>query len=157
MGEPCMPLPRAAIRIFQVQSVVNVALHTRPWTGTFLFCQWPKKKNFCGCLFLLSVWLSVARTKPPLHFVLWLKNPSGVQLWSDKTCSPCPKPPGNAVHQHAAAHGAQKPCGLSPKVCNFLTQQHTMLLKPYLILIYAIKARYATSKDATTLLSTSGC
>jgi len=31
-----------------------------------------------------------------------------------------------------------------------------MLLKPYFILIYAIKAHYAMSKDATTPLSTSG-
>lgn len=59
--------------------------------------------------------------------------------------------------RHAAARNAQKPRGLSPKVCNFLTQQHAMLLKPYFIVIYAVKARYATSKDATTPLSTSGC
>lgn len=96
-------------------------------------------------------------TKPPLHLVLWLKNPVRVQLQSGKTRSPRPKLPGNTTRQLAAAHDAQKPSSLSPKVGSFLTQQHAMLLNPFFILIYAIKACYTLSKDATTPLSTSGC
>lgn len=116
-----------------------------------------KKPSFCGCLFLLSVWLSVAHTKLPWHFVLWLKNPVRFRSGAVKLALPVQSCPGNVVRQHAAAHDAQKPRGLGPKVCNFLTQQPAMLLKPFLILISAIKARYATSKDATTPLSMSGC
>lgn len=116
-----------------------------------------KKNSFCRCLFLLSVWLSVAHTKLPRHFVLWLKKPSDVQIQSGKTCSPCPKLPGERRLPTCCSARCPETTRSRPKSLQFSYTAACYVAKTFFILISAIKARYATSKDATTPLSTSGC